>query len=137
MTFRCGPLLDLARGAPCCVTIPGVCLRHPETVVAAHSNQHDHGHSLGQKAADCYIAFACHACHDVIDARAGSYSLAQRREFWRIGFERTVLYLWSMGLVGVIKPAQRVSRSSPPMRTKPRKKESPTSRPSKMLPRRL
>jgi len=61
----------------------------------------------------------------------------QRRQFWRAGFERTVLYLFERGLIGVVKPAVRSSRGSAPMRAKPRRKDSPTSRPSKMLPRRI
>lgn len=138
MRFRCPELLDLARGAPCLVGIPGVCNADPATTVAAHSPMIEHGHGMGQKSDDCFVAFACSACHDVIDgrAKASQFSVAQRRHFWRVGFEATVRFLWGLGLVGVIRRAPPASRSSRPLR-RARRKDSPTATPSKMLPRRL
>jgi hypothetical protein len=138
MHVRCAELLDLARGAPCLVNIAGVCNNNSATTVAAHSNELRHGHGVGIKAHDVFIAFACSACHDVIDGRSmNKFSAAQRREFWRTGFERTLRHLWATGKVGVLQPILRASRASRPMRRPARLKNSPTARPAKMLPRRL
>lgn len=56
-------LLDLARGKPCLLQIPGVCNGDPATTVAAHSNQLIHGKGRGRKAHDCYVVYACADCH--------------------------------------------------------------------------
>jgi hypothetical protein len=48
-----------------------VCCQHCEaddgTIVAAHSNHHDKGGAT--KASDCFIAYLCVACHDIVDGR--------------------------------------------------------------------
>lgn len=55
-----------AKGKECQVRIPGVCNHNPETVVLAHLN----GAGMGMKHEDIHGAYACSACHDVIDGRA-------------------------------------------------------------------
>jgi hypothetical protein len=40
------------------------------TIVAAHSNMQCHGKGMAQKAHDCFIAFLCFACHNIVDGRA-------------------------------------------------------------------
>lgn len=81
------------------ICIPGVCNGNPETTVAAHSNQQKHGKGVGHKSDDCFIAFACSACHDAIDGRAGRLAKEDRHEHWEIGYIRTMRYLFSRGLV--------------------------------------
>jgi hypothetical protein len=56
-----------ARGEPCLVRIPGVCISggDNETTVLAHLN----GGGMGKKHPDCEAAYCCSACHDVIDYR--------------------------------------------------------------------
>lgn len=54
-----------ARGKHCQVRIPGVCNGNPETVVFAHLN----GGGMGAKRLSIHGAYACSACHDVLDGR--------------------------------------------------------------------
>ena len=56
-------LLDMARGQPCLLGVPGVCQGGTETTVAAHSNWSIHGKAGARKAHDCYSVWSCAACH--------------------------------------------------------------------------
>lgn len=56
-------LLDLARGMPCLLRVPGVCQGGTETTVAAHSNWAIHGKAGARKADDHYSVWSCAACH--------------------------------------------------------------------------
>lgn len=103
MTYRNARLLALAKGAPCLAAIPGICNGNPETVVAAHSNWQEHGKGVGHKVADCYICFACEACHSAIDHRTQRLEKDDRRYYWQRGFERTLLYLFETGKLKVTK----------------------------------
>lgn len=58
-----------ARGEQCQVRLPFVCNGNPETVVLAHSNGSAAGKGIGMKAPDYLGAYACSACHDVVDGR--------------------------------------------------------------------
>lgn len=60
-------LLDLARGMPCLLRVPGVCQGGTETTVAAHSNWAIHGKAGARKADDQYSAWSCMACHGWLD----------------------------------------------------------------------
>jgi hypothetical protein len=60
-------LLDLARGMPCLLRIPGVCNGDVTTTVACHSNWGVHGKAGARKADDCYVVFGCSACHRWLD----------------------------------------------------------------------
>ena len=63
-------LREEAKGRDCCVRIPGICNKNPETVVLAHlNNKRLFGVGVGQKVPDLFGAWACSACHDVIDGR--------------------------------------------------------------------
>lgn len=103
MMYRNPQLLQLAKGAPCLVAIPGICNRNSETVVAAHSNSLEHGKGVGLKAHDCFIAFACSDCHDAIDGRSSRLPKEDRKHYWQRGFERTMLYLFENDNIKVIK----------------------------------
>jgi hypothetical protein len=64
-------LRDSAKGEHCTVRLPWVCLwPRTDTTVLAHSNHLADGKGMGRKACDTRGAFACFACHDVIDGRA-------------------------------------------------------------------
>ena len=60
-------LLDMARGRDCLLRIPGVCNYNPETTVACHSNQQQHGKGMGIKAHDWATAWGCSSCHAWLD----------------------------------------------------------------------
>lgn len=57
-------LRQLARGKACCLRIPGVCNRNPETVVLAHINTIWKGVAL--KSPDICAVRACSSCHDYV-----------------------------------------------------------------------
>jgi Protein of unknown function (DUF1364) len=58
-----------ARGRECMVRIDGVCNGNPETVVLAHYRMAGTC-GMGIKPNDLQGAWACSACHDLIDGRA-------------------------------------------------------------------
>lgn len=62
-------LLDTARGMPCTLQIPGVCLGAAgrATVVSCHSNRQADGKGMGFKASDAETVFGCAACHRALD----------------------------------------------------------------------
>ena len=62
-------LRNEARGRGCMVRLPGVCNHNSETVVLAHVRLIGVS-GMGMKADDLLGAWACSACHDLIDRRA-------------------------------------------------------------------
>ena len=58
-------ITESARGAECQVRIPSVCNYNRETTVFAHLG----GSGMALKQPDSEGAYACSACHDVIDGR--------------------------------------------------------------------
>ncbi len=81
-------LRESARGQDCTVRIPGVCNHNPETTVLAHLN----GSGMGTKASDLHAAFACYACHLVLDGHSnnrGGFSKEQIELMHRQGVQRT------------------------------------------------
>lgn len=56
-----------AKGQECQVQIFPYCNQNPETTVFAHAWCEDKG--VGIKSPDWFGAFACSACHDIIDGR--------------------------------------------------------------------
>lgn len=61
-------LLDMARGQPCLLRIPGVCNSDPATTVACHSNQAKHGKAGARKADDQWSVHGCSDCHRWLDS---------------------------------------------------------------------
>ena len=59
-------LRNTARGKPCMIRIPLICNGNPETTVLAHYRLNT-GAAL--KPHDQQAAWACSACHDVVDGR--------------------------------------------------------------------
>ena len=56
-----------AQGQHCSIRLFPYCLLSPETVVLAHLPSIDKG--MGNKSPDWWAAYACAACHDLIDGR--------------------------------------------------------------------
>ena len=65
--YRSPALLEMARGRPCLLLVPGVSNHRTDTTVAAHSNLAIHGKAGARKADDCYSVWACAACHAWLD----------------------------------------------------------------------
>lgn len=98
--FRSPKLLQAARGQECKVEIPTICNGDPATVVAAHANWQEYGKGGALKANDCFIAWACSACHAAID-EGNKLNYEEKRHYWQRGFERTVLAMFENGIVKV------------------------------------
>lgn len=78
-------ITESARGEPCLVRIPGVCISggENETTVFAHLN----GGGMGIKHPDCEGAYCCSACHDVVDGRVRNYRDSERdRDYVMLAF---------------------------------------------------
>lgn len=88
--YRDRALLDMARGRPCLLMVPGCCSHRVDTVVAAHSNWPDHGKAGARKADDCYTVAACHSCHAWLDQ--GPAPAAQKRAQFMAGH---ALQVWA------------------------------------------
>jgi hypothetical protein len=130
VNYRNEQLTRLAANNPCMFALPGICNQRVDTTVWCHSNESRHGKGKGLKANDCFGAFGCYPCHTWYDQ--GTASRAEKEAAFRIAFERTLLHLWSHGMIHVriglpalSSPADRVKRNSV------------TARPAKMLPRRI
>lgn len=65
--YRNPHLLTLARGMPCLLRVPDVCMGNTETTVACHSNLGVHGKAGARKADDHYSVWGCMACHRWLD----------------------------------------------------------------------
>lgn len=68
------------------------CGRRDGTVCAAHSNWAVHGKGRSIKASDIYVAAMCHQCHSQLD-QGRVWSEAQRRQFWWLAHQLTILRL--------------------------------------------
>jgi hypothetical protein len=98
--YRSKKLLDAARGQECSIRLPNICNNNPETVVAAHSNQLRHGKGGGLKAHDCFVAWACYACHAELD-QGNRFRYDEKIEYWQRGFEETLLQMFLQNIVKV------------------------------------
>ena len=92
-----------AKGQPCAVRIPGVCLYGADTVVWAHANGSAAGKGIGMKSHDLLGAYACRACHDAYDGRGGKapggWSKDEIALMFAQGHYRSLLILLKAGLV--------------------------------------
>ena len=83
-----------ARGRECQVRIPYVCSHDCDTVVLAHLP----GAGMGKKMPNWAGAWACGACHDVLDGRVKTgYGKDMLRLMHLDGMVRTLLILDSEG----------------------------------------
>lgn len=84
--WRCPAILREARFHPC-----QSCGADDGTIVAAHSNQLKHGKGMGIKAHDCFIAYLCHRCHDIVDGRSYHKLDQETREYtWTTAHKNTI-----------------------------------------------
>jgi hypothetical protein len=93
-------LTKLARGMPCLVRLDG-CNGNPETVVAAHYRSVSLGSGIAHKGQDWLSAYACSACHDLLDGRRHDPTLSHDaiRLGHLEGVVRTLMHLRSIGKV--------------------------------------
>lgn len=91
-------LRDLARGQQCQIRAPSVCNGDTATTVLAHYRMAGIC-GAGQKPPDECAAWACSACHDMVDSR-GNYSdipPLERRFYHLEGVMRTLHELSRLG----------------------------------------
>jgi len=87
-----------ARDEDCLVRIPGYCNYDISTTVFAHKNGSG---NFGGKSSDMLGAYACSACHDLVDGRSKPYNYsgsALKLMFYE-GIFRTQLKLKAKGLL--------------------------------------
>jgi hypothetical protein len=65
--YRDPALLEMAKGRPCLLCPPGLCMCRPGTVVACHSNLAIHGKAKSRKADDCYTVWGGAVAHAWLD----------------------------------------------------------------------
>lgn len=80
-------LLEMAKGHPCLMLIPGHA-HDPQTTVSAHSNWAEHGKAGARKADDTYTAWSCGACHTWLDQ--GKASAEEKKAAWLAAHRRQV-----------------------------------------------
>ena len=98
--YRNPKLLKAARGQECTLNVPDVCNYDTETTVAAHSPFGEDGKGMGQKADDCFIAFACSSCHDWLDGRGKKTIINyDRSAYFHFGMKRTLRNLLDRGIL--------------------------------------
>jgi hypothetical protein len=97
VSYRNPKALSHARGQECQLQIPGVCNGNHETVVACHSNFHEHGKGKSSKAHDYAIAYGCSACHAWLDA--GPAERHEKRDAFYWGWCRTLDILFRAGIL--------------------------------------
>lgn len=90
--IRSPALLKACREIPC-----QYCGRADGTVVAAHSNQAQHGKGRGIKASDQFIAALCAWCHAALD-QGNAMSRTERIALWTKAHIKTVTELMRRGL---------------------------------------
>ena len=109
-----------AKGKPCTIRVPGICLCDPEKTVLAHVRMIGIS-GAGMKAPDLLAAHACSACHDYVDFRSDNdVEYEKRRLLLLDGVARTLALLIEHGIVTV-----KGTREARPMKI------------SKIVPRRI
>ena len=84
--YRDPVLLEMARGRPCLLLVPGVCNHRQDTTVACHQNE---GKGMGIKAPDSSSCWGCLACHTWYDQ--GPAPRRQKRMVFMGAHSRQVL----------------------------------------------
>lgn len=82
--WRSPAILREARHHPC-----QYCDADDGTIVAAHSNKYQHGKGGAIKAHDCFIAYLCFRCHQIVDGN-GNYPQQLREDLWTTAHKRTM-----------------------------------------------
>lgn len=98
--IRSKKLRDSANGQECTLNIAGVCLYTTDTTILAHLPDESHG--MAQKSDDISAAFACDACHSVIDGRHTVTLTPEDKEFYmRRAQTRTTRYWYENGFINI------------------------------------
>lgn len=93
--YRNKALLEACRKLPC-----QMCGVEDGTVCAAHSNLGRHGHGMGIKSHDTFVAALCAKHHFEID-NGKTLSREERENEWTMAHESTLIELFKRGLVVV------------------------------------
>lgn len=102
MTIRNRPYLDMLRGQPCQIRVPGVCVggESPDAPsVPCHSNLQRHGRGFAHKSHDVYSVPGCPPCHRWLDE--GRAAREEKEEAFMSALERWWLYAWLHNLIAV------------------------------------
>lgn len=103
MTYRSRKYLDAAKGQPCSLQIPGVCIGGTDTTVACHSPLREDRE--GTKAGDHVVADGCFACHNHLDRRTklhGDHITEEdQRYYFHRGMVRTLANRLERGILKV------------------------------------
>jgi hypothetical protein len=73
--------MDLCRGQPCYLLLPGIRCTPIETTAPCHSNQAIHGKGGGLKAHNRYTVPGCAACHRELD-QGMRFTKEEKFAFW-------------------------------------------------------
>ena len=95
-----GFLRKYAKGQPCQVMLPNVCISggENETTILAHLPSF----GMGTKSPDLLAAHCCSACHDVVDGRVTSdKDLDMIRNFFNEGAIRTIRKLYIDNIINL------------------------------------
>lgn len=101
---RIRPLLDLANGRTC-----QNCGADDHTIVAAHSNEQEHGRGKDLQSHDCFHAWLCVRCHSWYDqasvgldpTKTYQPTKEEKSKMFNRAKDRTTLELWRRKLVRV------------------------------------
>jgi hypothetical protein len=92
-------LRKLARGEPCMIRLPGICTGDRDQTVLAHVRMAGIS-GMGRKSPDLLGAWACFACHLVVDGQQeGGMGYEERRLALLEGVMRTQAELIKRGVV--------------------------------------
>lgn len=95
-------ITESARDEDCTIRMPGVCNFDRSTTVWAHANGSAAGKGMWMKSNDLLGAYACYACHQVVDGHVkppiGTTRDDARLMFWQ-GHARSLLKLIEKGIV--------------------------------------
>lgn len=80
------PMLTACRGAPCYLSVPGICRGQHDTVVPCHANWPEYGKGAGLKARDEFTVPGCMHCHAWLDQGAAPSDI--KRSVWESAFAR-------------------------------------------------
>lgn len=69
--------------------------------VPAHANWQEYGKGASLKAHDCFVAFVCPHCHDLIDGRVGYLSADEKKDMWTKAWLKTIVLWFEEGIVNV------------------------------------
>ncbi len=92
-------LRKLARGQPCLIRVPGVCVADAASTVLCHVRMIGIS-GIGMKSPDMLAAHGCHACHSAVDGQTKTdYTYEQRRIMLLEGMARTQAWLIEQEIV--------------------------------------